>query len=41
MLCVLVLAGMDAFFFVVARMVLCLEFVLGTALVTQGWFSYC
>jgi len=38
---VLVLAGVELIFFVVARMVLCLGFVLGTALVTQGWFSYC
>ena len=40
-LSVLVLAGVQLIFFIVAGMGLCFGFVLKTVLVTQGRFSYC
>ena len=38
---VLVLAGVQLIFFIVAGMVLCFGFVLKTVLITQGCFPYC
>jgi len=38
---VLVLAGVELIFFIVAIMGLCFGFVLETVLVIQGCFSYC
>ena len=38
---VLVLAGIELIFFIVASMGLCFGFVLETVLITQGCFSYC
>ena len=38
---VLVLAGIELVFFVVAGMGLCFGFVLKTVLITQGCFRYC
>ena len=40
-LSVLVLAGMELIFFIVASMRLCFAFVLKTVLIMQGCFSYC
>ena len=41
LLAVLVLAGIELIFFIVASMGLCFGFVLETVLITQGCFSYC
>ena len=38
---VLVLAGIELIFFIVASMGLCFGFVLETVLIIQGYFSYC
>ena len=38
---VLVLAGIELIFFIVAGMGLCLGFVLETVLIMQGCFRYC
>ena len=38
---VLVLAGVEFIFFIVASMGLCFGFVLETVLITQGCFCYC
>ena len=38
---VLVLAGIELIFFIVAGMGLCSGFVLETVLITQGYFPYC
>ena len=40
-LAVLVFAGIELIFFVVASMGLCFGFVLETVLIIQGCFSYC
>lgn len=37
----LILTGIELIFSIVAIMVLCFGFVLETALITQGCFSYC